>query len=108
MYKFIVLVGFFVRFIILPNPFESLQNGILINFAAEPVIHAVTFGIVGLFYSRGSEPSIGSFLYLVFYCINIGLILLWSILGATVIAGVLLTAVYVSILFWIHSRVNEF
>ncbi len=108
MYKYIALISFYVRFFVLPNPFKSFQNGIIINYIAEPIIHAVTFGIVGLFYSRRSNSSLGSFLYFIFYCINICLIQLWALVGASVIAAMIITLIYLIILFWVVSRVNEF
>jgi hypothetical protein len=108
MYKIIAIFSFMVRFALLPNPFEHFKNGIVMNLAVEPVIHVVTYGIVGLFYLRGEAPSIGSFLYLLFYCINIGLILLWSHFGASVFVGVLIIVVYVTILLKLSANANEF
>ena len=51
----------------------------LLNLIADPIIGALTFGVVGLNYKKGSAPAIGSILYMVFYAVHIGLLylLLW-------------------------------
>jgi len=107
MYKLIAGLSVLIRLFVLPNPFESFQYGVLINFAIEPVLHVITFGIVGLFYSRSSAPAIGSFLYLLFYCINIGLLQLWALLGATIFIGVVIVGGYIAGLTWIIDRRNK-
>lgn len=81
MYKILVLLSLFIRNFVLPNPFEVLGEGLLINgvllspillnWIAEPFLHIITFSIVGLFYRRNSEPVLGSILYLIFYIVNI-------------------------------------
>lgn len=47
-----------------------------LNLLADPLIGSVTFGVVGLYYIRGSYPVLGSFLYMFFYCVHIGLLFL--------------------------------
>lgn len=84
-----VLISVFVRQFMLPNPFEQLPKRIamtlsgvevalppaLLNWLAEPVLHAITFAIVGLYYTRGIDPAaMGSLLYLLFYCVHIALL----------------------------------
>jgi len=59
-YKFLAAISLIIWVVLLPNPFESFQIGIMINFIAEPFIHFITFGTVGLFYLRGSNPAAGS------------------------------------------------
>jgi len=107
-YKFLAAISLIMRFAVLPNPFESFQNGIMINYLAEPFIHFITYGTVGLFYLRGSNPPAGTLLYFLFYCINIALIFVWSFLGATILAGVVIVISYILLLIWIYSRMNEY
>jgi len=97
-----------MRFAVLPNPFESFQNGIVINYIAEPLIHFITYGTVGFFYSRGSNAAVGSFLYLFFYSFNIALIFLWSYLGATKLAGAAIILVYIFLLMRVSSRISKY
>ena len=79
LYGIITLISVIVRQFVLPNPFECFgDNAILINWIAEPIIQVIAYGIVGLFYIRGSAPALGSLLYLLAYALIIGL--LW-ILG---------------------------
>lgn len=79
-----------IRQYAIPNPFDALGAGLTIyigesallltpevlNWLADPLIYGVTFIVVGLYYRSGSEPVLGSILYMVFYCIHIGLLYL--------------------------------
>ncbi len=106
MYKYISGLSLLIRLFFLPNPFEDLKYGFLINFAMEPVLHVVTFSTVGFFYKRSSTPAIGSFLYLLFLSINIGLLQLWSLLGASILIGIIILGVYITGLGWLIDRKN--
>lgn len=75
-----------VRQFLLPNPFDILAGGFplmlgemqivlpsgVANFLFEPILHAVTFVVVGLYYDSG-EPAVGSALYMFFYAVHVGL-----------------------------------
>ena len=75
MYEIMKGISVIIRLFILPNPFEEIENGFLINmFIAEPIIHGITFSLVGIVYKRGTAPAIGSFLYLVVYWIIVSFI----------------------------------
>ena len=50
------------------------DNAVLINWIAEPIIQVVAYGIVGIFYISGSEPALGSLLYLLIYALIVGLL----------------------------------
>lgn len=79
-YGLITLVSFLIRYFALPNPFECFgNNAFLINLFVEPIIHALAFGLVGLVYSRGESPALGSFLYIVAYAAIVGLLALLGI-----------------------------
>ncbi|MDD2494688.1 MAG: hypothetical protein PHE29_05800 [Tissierellia bacterium] len=75
MYKLIALISTIIRLFCLPNPFETLEYGYIINYIVEPMFHLLTYNIVGLYYRRGKAPAVGSFLYLMFYAIHTGLIM---------------------------------
>ncbi len=49
---------------------------VLLNLIAEPILHLVSFAEVGIVYSRGEAPGLGSFLYLIAYVVNAGF--LWA------------------------------
>lgn len=108
MYKIISYLSSIIRMFYLTNPFQELKYGFIINIAIEPVLYTITFLTVGLFYKYETAPSIGSCLYLLFYCINVGLIKLWVSLGASLIIGMVILAVYVSIILIIARKMNRF
>ena len=70
LYLIFTVVSTIIRQFVLPNPFECFgDSAFLINLIAEPIIHAVAYGIVGLFYISGSDPLFGSIAYLVTYAL---------------------------------------
>lgn len=87
-YTSLATIFWFVRQFAIPNPFEGLGEGLsikisevpitlspeLLNWLADPIIYTLTFGVVGLYYIKGSAPVRGSVLYMVFYVIHIGLL----------------------------------
>lgn len=91
MYKLFALISFIIRQLYLPNPLESLEYGFLINIIImEPILYLLTYNVVGLYYSKGCNPVLGSLLYLIFYIVHIGLIMLmgffqWSIISISII-----------------------
>lgn len=109
MYKVIATSSILIRQFCIPNPFEALGDGLVVNLGqtpvllapvvlnwiAEPFMYAVTFAVVGLYYDRGSAPALGSFLYLLFYCIHTFLLWLMSLTGFATWAVVLIVAIYV-------------
>ena len=124
-YKFYGLmagIGMLVRQFLLPNPFEQLPHPIvakfsgisiaipplMLNMFAEPVLHAFTFAIVGIYYSRGEFPALGSFLYLVFYSIHVGLLALMAMMQfaswAIILILILYIASHISLLLFITHR----
>lgn len=108
MYKLIVAISILIRQFYLPNPFEALGDGLIVNIGetpmalppeilnwiAEPFMHAVAFAVVGLYYDRGSAPTLGSFLYLLFYCIHTFLLWLMSLAGFATWVVVLIVGTY--------------
>ena len=108
MYKFIAALSVIIRTFYLPNPFEAVGDiaipfmgtaiaipPIVINYLAAPILHVITYGVVGLYYTRHkNSPTFGSFLYLVFFCIHVGLLYLMAQLGFAAWAVVLILIVY--------------
>ena len=90
MYQLIAIISVLVRNFVLPNPFEALgENGafnifgtslvlspFVLNLIAEGVLHSITFAVVGLYYISRSNPARGAFLYLLFYCVHVGMLYL--------------------------------
>ncbi|MBR2928820.1 MAG: hypothetical protein IKC24_06655 [Oscillospiraceae bacterium] len=90
LYGFLSAVFLCIRQFCLPNPFDALGEGVtivwkgvpillapvLLNWIAEAFLHPITFGVVGIYYTRGSEPALGSILYMVFYAVHTGVLYL--------------------------------
>ena len=74
-YALMTVISVLIRQFALPNPFECFgESADLINWIAEPIMHTVAYGIVGLFYARGSAPLIGSIAYLFTYALLTGVL----------------------------------
>lgn len=109
MYRLMMAISTIVRQFYLSNPFDALGEGLaiflgesplllspnLLNWFAEPIMHLITYIIVGLYYERASCPALGSFLYLLFYCIHTWIIWLMSLAGFDTWAVVLIIVTYV-------------
>ena len=109
-YNLIRFFGSLLRLFALPNPFESLPtvptivifeselilSPELLNLIAEPILHAATFLVVGLYYDRGSAPAVGSFLYTLFYCIHVALLAIVSVFNFSMVAIIVVAIAYFS------------
>ena len=121
MYKLMAAISIWIRQFYIPNPFEALGDGLVINmgktsmllppealnWVAEPFMHGTTFVIVGLYYDRGSAPALGSFLYLIFYCIHTFLLWLMSLAGFATWAVILIVVLYIGChigVKWLQNR----
>lgn len=93
MYKLIAAISVLIRQFVLPNPFEGLGETFdvtlfnitfqmtpdILNWIVEPGLHLLSFVVTGLYYTRGfQEPAVGSLLYLMFYALHTGLLILMS------------------------------
>ncbi len=107
MYKLFILISVVIRTFYLPNPFINFPYGMLINIFIEPLLHIFTFSVVGLFYKRGELPFLGSFLYLFFYIVHIGLLQLWNYMGTSILSGLILVIGYISIMIFIKFKVSD-
>lgn len=116
MYKIIAAISMLIRQFYLPNPFEALGDGLqveicnvsvvlppsLLNWLAEPIMWVVTYGVVGMYYQRGSAPALGSFLYLLFFCIHTGLVHLMALADFNKWIVAFLVALYIGC----HAGIN--
>lgn len=122
LYGIIALISALVRQFVLPNPFEPLGERFTLtvssvaitltpdiaNWIAEPILHAVTFAIVGIYYSKGeNEPALGSFLYLLFYAVHVGLIHIVSSFGFDWVAIIIVLVLYVALHIGINVLKNK-
>ena len=99
LYKLFASLSIIVRNFYLPNPFASFEYGVIINLMIiEPLLHMITYVLVGLFYKRGSAPAWGSFLYLFFYIVHTSLLMLCSTFSFDKIAIATIIILYIAIL----------
>lgn len=111
LYGIIGIISVLVRQFVLPNPFEPLGEGlaigqvllspILLNWIAEPILHIVTFAEVGVIYHKGEMPGLGSFLYLIFYAMNVGVLWFASWLGLRWYTNLIIVVLYVTGFIWL-------
>jgi hypothetical protein len=104
MYKLIATISVIIRLLYIPNPFETLEYGYFVNYIVEPFLYLLTFKVVGLYYSKGSMPSIGSLLYLFFYVVHIGLLMLMGVFKWNALAIIIIFICY----FLIHLFIKIF
>jgi len=98
MYKLVSGISVLIRQFCIPNPFEPRADALFLNLIAEPIMHIITYGVVGIFYKKYSAPALGSFLYLSFYCIHTGLLMLMGYFGWSSIAIGIIATLYICIL----------
>lgn len=123
MYKFISVISVVIRMFCLPNPFEPLNGKYtfmllnaeipitadIINWVAEALLHFIAFNVTGLYYSKGRDnPAKGSFLYLFFYCVHVGLIYVLSSLDFALWAIILVLITYIAAHVGINTFKNKF
>lgn len=117
LYSIIAVISVLVRQFVLPNPFDPLGetfsitikdvviplHPFVLNLIAEPVLHALTFATVGIYYYKGHHvPALGSFLYLLFYAIHIGMIYIVSSFGFLLFAIFIVVLSYIAL----HIGIN--
>lgn len=121
MYRTMVLISVFVRQYIIPNLFQVLGDEVTImvndnpwrvstvvlNLFAELLVLWSTRIVVKLYYDNSSEAVVGSFLYLLFYCIHIFILHLFALVqfNVFVMAGILV--LYVGMHVWLRFSRNS-
>lgn len=102
-YAAFTVISALIRQFLLPNPFDCFGDyAFLINLIAEPIIHAVTYGLVGLVYCKGSFPIWGCMLYAFTYALIVAFLALlgifafawWWVLVCIVVLAIVLATVW--------------
>lgn len=121
MYKILSTLFWFIRQFAIPNPFEVLGDGITVMLDETPLLltpeclnwiaglglPAFTFAVVGLYYSRGEGASWGSFLYMVFFCVHTGILLLMSLAYPAIWLIVLIGVIYIGLHIAVITLINR-
>ena len=121
-YAFLSTLFWIIRQFAIPNPFEALGDGLtimigetpflltpeILNWIADPIVFVITYGVVGLYYTKGSLPAIGSVLYMFFYALHIGLIYLllhiYPMIWLIIVIGIIYVALHITILILLNGR----
>lgn len=104
MYKIVAVISYFVRQNCMPNPFGTDLNAWLMDLLGmSAILYVFTFGIVGLFYDEGSAPVLGSLLYLFFYSVHMGLLVLMGNFDWTTPAIMIILGLYLLVIFGVKS-----
>jgi hypothetical protein len=110
LYKIIATISMLVRQFVLPNPFNNLSHNVtvtisgiplvltpyILNWIAGGILPTITFAVVGIYYSRGEFPAWGSFLFMIFYIIHVGLLSLMALAQFATWAIVLIILLYMA------------
>lgn len=121
MYKILSILFWIIRQFFIPNPFEVLGEGItiiikeqqllltpeILNGITGLILPVITFYIVGIYYSKGDDPSLGSLLYMIFFIIHIGLLYLISYIYPIIWLIILICVVYISLHVAIIILINK-
>ena len=83
MYYLVHTVSVIIRQFFVSNPFENAAievplGPIFFNMITGAMLVPITYMVVGIFYKRRSSPAVGSMLFLIFYLVHNGLLVLMS------------------------------
>lgn len=121
MYEIISTLFWFIRQFLMPNPFEILGDGIMINIGDTPFLLTpallnwiaglflplITFAFVGIYYRKNSEPALGSILYMFLFIIHTLLLYLICCVYSMIWLIVLICIAYIGIHIMVYSFVNK-
>lgn len=83
MYNIVCLISVIVRQFFVANPFENATievpfGPVFFNMITGAMLVPTTYMVVGIFYKRRSSPAVGSMLFLIFYLVHNGLLVLMT------------------------------
>jgi hypothetical protein len=107
-YKLIKILSMLIRYYYVPNPFQTLEWGDIIWLFSESIFFTITFAVVGLFYSSGSNSAWGSFLYLLFYSFHIALVMIMAVFNFNPFISVAILYTYFWLVFKVRNGIGEF
>ena len=117
MYGLVAFFSFYIRQYYLPNPFEALSENIIVfingytielspiilNYLASFLLCPITFAVTRIYYEEHSNAALGSFLYLIFYCVHTFLLWLMALanFATWAIGGIIIVYIGVHIMFFV-------
>ena len=109
LYEIMAVASGLIRQFCLSNPFEALGEGLQVTIEGNPIVlhpevlnliaslflPTVTYLVVNFYYQKGSNPALGSFLYLVFFIVHNWLLKIMCGFGFTKLAVCIVGGVYI-------------
>ena len=109
LYVITSIVGSIIRTFLLPNPFGSFgDKAEAFNLIAGLIIPAIAFVSVGVFYTKGSAPAIGSICFTIVYDLIVGIIHLMGVFNFGLWTIILFTVLYILIILFIRVIKEKF
>lgn len=117
MYEIMMGLSFFIRQFCLSNPFELLGEGLQVTIDGNPILlhpevlngiaslflPTITYLVVNFYYQKGSNPALGSFLYLAFFIVHNWLLKVMCGLGFTKLTVCIVVGLYIACHVAIHK-----
>ena len=112
MYKIISALNGFIREDIMPNPFEFISDNELIvalftYLIGGLILHVISFAMCGIFYDRGSCPTLGSIGYMFFWTLNVGILMIISQLINSFLAIGIIYMILVITIFVVLNKIKK-
>lgn len=112
MYQLISTINYFIRENIMPNPFEFISENSLIvmTFSAiigSKILHKLAFNMCGIFYTKGEAPTLGSILYMIFFSLNAGLLILIGRIFKEITIIITVYAISIAIFYIILTKIKN-
>ena len=112
MYQIVSILNGFIREDIMPNPFEFISDNELIvalftYLIGGLILHVISFAMCGVFYYRGSCPTLGSIGYMFFFALNVGILRTISQCFNSFLAIGIIYTIVVIIIFVVLNKIKE-
>ena len=112
MYQLISTINYFIRENIMPNPFEFISENSLIVmiFSAiigSKILHKLAFNMCGIFYTKGEATTLGSILYMIFFSLNAGLLILIGRIFKEITIIITVYAINIAIFYIILTKIKN-
>lgn len=111
MYQIVSALNGIMRDELLPNPFEFISNNsiIVLVFTAligSRILHNLAYSMCGIFYNKGKAPTLGSILYMLFWYLNVGILIKLSTIFNSVLVICILYFAFVIMIYAILNKIK--
>ena len=112
MYQLINTINYFIRENIMPNPFEFISDNhlivmIFLTIIGNKILHRLTFNMCGIFYTKAKAPILGSILYMIFFSLNLGLLIFIGIIFKKITIIIMVYTISIAIFYNILIKLKN-